>query len=205
MPFERIVTPYRDIAATSQSIPTPDKANAFFIAGLNIALRDDDPDYAAVALSNYILGGGFLNSRLATRIRQKEGISYGVGSQVTARPLDRSGQFVTFAIYAPQNADRLEAAFKEEIARMLKDGFTADELNQARSGYLQQRLQSRANDNVLAGALSTQLYLDRTTAYDIELEKRIAALTPQQLVEAMRKYIDPSKITIVKAGDFTKK
>ena len=205
MPFERIVTPYRDIAPTSQSIPTPDKANAFFIAGLNIPLRDDDPDYAAVALANYILGGGFLNSRLATRIRQKEGISYGVGSQVTARPLDRSGQFVTFAIYAPQNADRLEAAFKEEIARMLKDGFTADELNQARSGYLQQRLQSRANDNVLAGALSTQLYLDRTTAYDIELEKRIAALTPQALVDAMRKYIDPSKITIVKAGDFTKK
>jgi zinc protease len=56
----------------------------------------------------------------------------------------------------------------------------------------------------LAAALSNQLYLDRTLAYDIEFEKRIAALTPQQLVEAMRKYVDPSKITIVKAGDFTK-
>lgn len=204
VPFERIAIPYRDIAATSQSIATPDKENAFFIAGLNIALRDDDPDYAAVALANYILGGGFLNSRLATRIRQKDGLSYGVGSQVSARPLDRSGQFVTSAIYAPQNAARLEAAFKEEIARMLKDGFTADELNQARSGYLQQRLQSRANDNSLAAALSNQLYLDRTMAYDIELEKRIAALTPQLLLAAMRKHIDPSKITIVKAGDFTK-
>ena len=203
-PFERIVIPYRDIAATSQTIATPDKENAFFMAGLNIALRDDDPDYAAVALANYILGGGFLNSRLATRIRQKEGISYGVGSSVSARALDRSGLFSTFAIYAPQNASRLEAAFKEEIARMLKDGFTATELNEARSGYLQQRLQSRANDNALAAALSNQLYLDRTTAYDIEFEKRIAALTPQQLVEAMRKHIDPSKITIVKAGDFTK-
>ena len=203
-PFERVVNPYRDVAPTSQSIATPDKENAFFIAGLNIALRDDDPDYAAVALANYILGGGFLNSRLATRIRQKDGLSYGVGSQIVARPLDRSGQFVTFAIYAPQNAARLEAAFKEEIARMLKDGFTAAELNEARSGYLQQRLQTRANDNSLAAALSNQLYLDRTLAYDIEFEKRIAALTPQQLVEAMRKYVDPSKITIVKAGDFTK-
>jgi predicted Zn-dependent peptidase len=43
-------------------------------------LRDDDPDYAALVMGNYIIGGGFLNSRLATRIRQKEGISYGVGS-----------------------------------------------------------------------------------------------------------------------------
>jgi len=203
-PFERIAVPYRDIAATSQTIATPDKENAYFMAGLNIALRDDDADYPAVALANYILGGGFLNSRLATRIRQKEGISYGVGSQLSARPLDRSGQFTTFAIYAPQNAAKLEAAFKEEIARMLKDGFTATELNEARSGYLQQRLQSRANDNSLAAALANQLYLKRTTAYDIEFEKRIAALTPQQLVEAMRKHVDPSKITIIKAGDFTK-
>ena len=42
------------------------------VAGVNIPLRDDDPDYPALVLGNYMLGGGFLNSRLAVRIRGKK-------------------------------------------------------------------------------------------------------------------------------------
>ena len=63
-----------------------------------------------------MLGGGFLNSRLATRVRQKEGLSYGIASQLQASSLDRTGMFMVPAIYAPQNAAALEAAIKEEIA-----------------------------------------------------------------------------------------
>ena len=92
-------------------------------------MRDDDPDYPALVLGNYMLGGGFLNSRLAVRIRQKEGLSYGIGSQFAASPLDKSGSFVAFAIYAPQNVAKLEKAFREEIDRVLKDGFTAQEVD----------------------------------------------------------------------------
>ena len=79
-------------SALHTSIEAPDKANAFFIAGLNLKLRDDDPDYPALVLGNYMLGGGFLNSRLAVRIRQKEGLWYGVGSQFQASALDQSGR-----------------------------------------------------------------------------------------------------------------
>ena len=60
---------------------------------MNLNVRDDDPDYPALVLGNYMLGGGFLNSRLATRIRQKDGLSYGVGSQLQASSLDKSGRF----------------------------------------------------------------------------------------------------------------
>src|SRR5262249_45608517 len=125
--YERIANRYRDAAPLNKSFETPDKANALFIAGMGLSVRDDDPDYAALTLGNCIIGGGFLNSRLGTRIRQKEGLSYSVGSQLQASPLDKSGIFIAFAIYAPQNVDRLEAAFKEEIARALKEGFTEDE------------------------------------------------------------------------------
>lgn len=204
-PFSRVVSTYREIPMASQSLETPDKANAFFIAGMNIPLRDDDPDYPALVLGNYMLGGGFLNSRLATRIRQKEGISYGVGSQLSANPLDQLGSFITFAIYAPQNAAKLETAFKEEVARALKDGFSAEDVAAAKSGYLQSRQVSRAQDGGLARNLAQYLYLKRTLNWDAEFEQKIAALTPDQIVTAMRKHIDPSKITIVKAGDFAKK
>ena len=46
--------------------------------------------------------------------------------------------------------------------------------------------------------------MGRTLAWDAEFEKKIAALTPEQINAAMRRYIDPAKITIVKAGDFAK-
>lgn len=203
-PYRRIANVYHDVAAINKSFETPDKANAVFTAGLNLPLRDDDPDYPALVLGNYMLGGGFLNSRLAVRIRQKEGISYGVGSQLQASSLDKAGTFFGFAIYAPENVTRLETAFKEEIERMLKDGFTAEEVAAAKSGWLQSRQVSRSQDRELAGRLNSYLFLNRTLAWDRELEKRVEALTPEQIVAAMRRHIDPSKISIIKAGDFAK-
>jgi zinc protease len=151
-----------------------------------------------------MFGGGFLSSRLAARIRQKEGLSYGVGSGITVSSLDQFGRFTANAIYAPQNADKLEAAFKDEVARMLKDGFTAAEVEAAKSGWLQSQQVSRAQDNELAGRLNNYLFIGRTLQWDAQLEEKIRALTPEQINAAMRKYIDPSKITIIKAGDFKK-
>ncbi|ADB37879.1 M16 family metallopeptidase [Spirosoma linguale] len=203
-PFSRLVTPFNDIKPTPQSIEAPDKANAFMVAGVNIPLRDDDPDYPALMLGNYMLGGGFLNSRLAVRIRQKEGISYGVGSQLSANPLDKTGMFMTYAIYNPENAERLEKAFREEMDKVVKEGFTAEEIQAARSGYLQSRMVSRAQDPSLVGTLNNYLYLNRTMNWDADFEKKMESLTPEQVNAAMKKHIDPSKISIIKAGDFAK-
>ncbi len=203
-PYTRIAETFKDIPALNKALEAPDKANAFFIAGQNLNIRDDDPDYPALVLGNYMLGGGFLNSRLATRIRQKEGLSYGVGSQFQAGSLDKVGNFFTFAIYAPQNVAKLEAAFKDEIAKMLKDGFTADEIKAAKSGWMQGRTVSRAQDRELAGRLNSYLFLNRTLAWDAEFENKVNALTAEQIASAMRKHLDLNKISIFKAGDFAK-
>lgn len=201
-PFTRIPEKFQEVAPINQSLVTPDKANAFFMAGQNLKLSDNDPDFPALILGNYMLGGGFLNSRLAVRIRQKEGLSYGVGSQLQAGSLDQSGIFLAYAIYAPQNRDKLEAAFKEEIEKMLKDGFTADEIKSAKTGWLQSRQVSRAQDNELVGRLRSYSYLNRPMKWDEELERKVEALTPEQITAAMRRHLDPAKMTYVKAGDF---
>ncbi len=202
--FARVPILYKDVAATNQSFPAPDKANAFFVAGFNLKIRDDNPDYAALLLGNYMLGGGFLNSRLASRIRGKDGLSYGVGSGINISSLDEYGRFTANAIYAPQNVEKLEAAFKEEIARMIKDGFTAEEVEAAKSGYLQSRQVSRAQDNELAGRLNNYLFIGRTLQWDADLDTKLKALTPEEINSAMRRHMDPTRITIVKAGDFAK-
>ena len=204
MPFSRIVSEYKAIPAEPKNVETPDKANALLLAGFNLPMRDDDPDYAALVLGNYMLGGGFLNSRLATRIRQKEGISYGVGSNVSAGPFDKAGMFMTYAIYNPENSERLVKALREELEKVQKEGFTAEELNAARSGYLQSRQVSRAQDASLAGTLNSNLYLNRTMAWDADFEKKMEALTPESVNAAMKKHIDPAKLTIIQAGDFAK-
>ena len=171
---------------------------------MNVKVRDDNPDYAALLLGNYILGGGFLNSRLATRIRQKEGLSYGVGSNFSASSLDETGTFSANAIYAPENAAKLEAAFKDELAKLLKDGFTAEEIAGAKTGLLQGRQLSRAQDRELAGRLNNYLFLNRTIAWDAEFDKKLESLTVEQVNAAMKKYMSPENITIIKAGDFAK-
>ncbi len=201
-PFTRVPKDYFNVPAQAKSFETPDKAQAIFLAGQNLSLRDDDPDYPALYFGNYILGGGFLNSRLMTRIRIKDGLSYNVGSRLSADALDKTGSFMTFAIYAPQNRDKVEKAFREEIDRALKDGFTDEEISQAKSGWSQSRNLGRAQDAGLAASMNSYLYIGRTFAWEADFEKKVMALDGAQIKAAMQKHIDPSKFVIVKAGDF---
>jgi zinc protease len=203
-PFTRVKNQHFEVAPKRESIETPDKAQAMFVAGMNLKLRDEDPDYPALVLGNYMLGGGFLNSRLMTRIRQKDGLSYGVGSQLQGDSFEPAGGFLAYAIYAPQNAEKLETAFNEEIARVLSEDFTAQELEQAKSGFLQGRAVSRAQDRELVGSLSHGMFLGRTLEWDAQFEEKIKAVTTAQIREAFRKHLDPAKFTVIKAGDFKK-
>src|ERR1019366_5149011 len=153
--FTRVSRIYQDVPPVNQAINTPDKANALFLAGQNLAIRDDDPDYPALVVGNYILGGGTLYSRLGNRIRQKEGLSYGVSSFVNASSLDKAGSFTTYAIYAPQNAQKLEIAFKEEVDKAIREGFTPEEVAEAKKGLLEERKLARAEDRGLARTLAS--------------------------------------------------
>jgi zinc protease len=201
-PYTRIASEFFEPEAHEISIETPDKANAFFMARQNLELRDDDPDYPALVVAGYMIGGGFLNSRLARRIRQQDGLSYGVGGGISGHPIDPLGSFSAVAIYAPENADPLVAAFREEIQKVIEEGFAADEVAAAKEGYLQQRQLGRSSDGSLAGQVSSWLYFDRDLFWDADLESRIRALTADQINEVVKRRLDVSKMTIIKAGDF---
>jgi zinc protease len=202
--YERLSNEFADIPAVNQTFETPDKANAFFFARLNVKLRDDNPDYPALFVGNYILGGGFLNSRLASRIRQKEGLSYGVGSRFGASSLDESAGFSANAIYAPQNVVKLEAAFKEEMTKAMTEGFTQEEVDAAKKGLLLDAQRRRAADSAIASSLTNYLNLGRTFKWDADFEKQLESVTVAQINAAMAKYITLDKISIFKAGDFAK-
>ena len=201
-PYTRIETTWQDIGPAQLAIEAPDKANATIMLGMNFALRDDDPDYPALVLADFMTGGGFINSRLATRIRQKEGLSYGVGSYLWADPQDRLASFGAYAIYNPENAVKIEKAFREELARIIESGFTADEISEAKAGWLQDRKVDRSQDARLSLRLARNEYLDRRMAWYGDLETKVAALTPRQIQDAFTRHIVPAKLTFVQAGDF---
>jgi zinc protease len=205
-PYRRIPRPaHPEVPGAREVIKTPDKANAVYIAGESFPVSDGDPDYPALELGNYILGGGPLSSRLADRVRQKEGLSYTIGSFYRASSKDPASSLGVFAIYNPANAGKLEKAIAEELDRYLKDGPTTAEVSEGAKAYLKQQQSQRADDSNLTGLWTDHLENGRTFAFDAEVEKKITALTPAQVKEAFGKHIDPKRLVIVVAGDLDKK
>jgi len=201
--FERmpsIVHP--SVKGGALDINTPDKANANYFAAMAFPLRDDHPDYPALVMGNYILGGGSLSSRLADRVRQKEGLSYGVASGLQASSLDERCVFYMYAICNPENMAKVKTALREELERILKEGVTEEELETAKKGYLQSVHVGLSDDANLVQTLQTNLSAGRTMQYYADLESQIEKLTPAQVVEALRKHVDPKQLFVVAAGDF---
>lgn len=203
-PYRRISYPHMPVPVLVDTIETPDKANATWNATIPLAMTDSHPDYPALVLGNYIFGSG-MNSRLFQRVRTKEGLSYGVSSQFFAGVKDDDARFSASASSAPQNAPKVEAVFKEELSKVLAEGYSAEEVDAAKKSWLQARKVGRANDSELAGRLQSHRYWGRTmTSYDAAFEEKIAALTPTQIQAAMKRHLDVAKLNIVRAGDFKK-
>lgn len=200
-PYARVPARYFDRPAIDETVATPDKANAVLRAGLNLPLRDDHADFPALLLGNYLLGGTS-SGRLPARVREKEGLSYSTYSFFSASAQDPVGMFGLSAIFAPQNRERVERAIREELARALDGGFSEAEVEAAKKSLLEARRVQRGQDGALAARLANYLYLGRTFAWDVDLEKRIAALRPDEIRDALRRHLDPARLSVLKAGDF---
>ncbi len=204
-PYERVEREYRDVKPARLIVDTPDKENAIIRLRLDLPLRDDDPDAAALTLANDIFGGGSgLSNRIIDRLRQHDGLSYGAGSGLTMGSRNRLSTWALGAIVAPQNVPRAEQAIREEIERARRDGFTAKEVDDAKKGILQERLVNRSQDGVVAGAWTAYLDLGRTFEFSRQFEDRLKSLTVEQVNAAFRKYVDPERLVFVLAGDAKK-
>jgi zinc protease len=205
-PYAPILSEPREVKAERIAVDTPDKENAFYRARMDLTLRDDDPDYAPLVLGNYVFGGGSgLSNRLIDRVRQRDGISYGAWSGLSVNSRDRAAGWLLAGLVAPQNTARFEQAVREELQRMLKDGLTDKEVADARNGLLQQRVLARSSDGTLAAAWAGYLDLGRTfTSYSLAFDERIRSLTAAEVNAALRRHLDPAKMTVVIAGDAAK-
>ena len=203
--YVRIPRPSQKAEGGQARILTPDKQNAVYMAGMTFPLKDSDPDYPALALGNFVLGGGALSSRLGDRIRQRDGLSYTIQSALQASPLDPNAIFRIFAISNPDNMPKVQQAVVEEIEKLLAEGLTDAETERARQGWLQQQQLVRSNDGNLAQVLATNLVAERTMKHYQDLDAKVASLTKAEILAALKKRLDVAKLFLATAGDFERK
>ncbi len=185
-----------------EQILTPDKPNAAYIAAMTIPMRDDHPDYAALSIGNFVLGSSGLSSRLGDRLRQKEGLSYSVQSSLQPSAVDERTTFFLFAISNPDNAPKVHEAIQDELKKLLENGITAEELEAAKAGYLQEQQVQRTEDRAIVQTLESYAFIGRDMKFVAEFEDKISKLSVEEVNAALKKHIDPQRLFIVQAGDF---
>lgn len=203
--YTEISDKFKNSKPANEKIITPDKKNAFTLGVLSFEGSQYDKDYAALQIAGEVFGGGFLNSRIAGRLRQQDGVSYGAGGNVgvDSNKDDKNSSMYIYAIYAPENASKVQQGFKEEIARYIAEGITQEELTNAVNGWVQEQNVSRAKDNELARVISSNLYYDRDMDFQKNVEEQVKKLTVEDVNKVIKKYFkNYDNWTVVNGGDF---
>jgi zinc protease len=202
-PYRRVPDPFVAPAPTLLKAETPDKANATLMGRLPLPVNDRSADFAALLVVDKILGAS-PESRIPDRVREREGLSYGVQTWLRMSSFEDNSQLNLYAIFAPENLARVRTGIDEEFARALKDGFTEAEVANARKALLQERRIARAQDRVLASALISHAFLGRTWDYNARIDAALEALTVAEANAALRKYVRADSFAWSAAGEFAK-
>ena len=204
VPYEKLVSRYHNKEGLIIQNETPDKANAQLYVVNVLNINKQHPDYLALMLANDIFGYDAFTSRIGARIRVKEGYSYSVGSGLQIPEKEEQGIFYAFAISAPENIEAVITAYKEEVNKVVDEGFTQEELNSAVQGYIKDRSRQWADDAAIAHVLIDSQKYNRDLDYYDETIEKIKALTVEELQAAFTQHIASKKMNIFSAGDFEK-
>jgi len=199
--YERIVRPLQAVPVERIVLDMPEKSNAAYAAALPLALDETDADVPALYAAVQLLGGR-AGSRLWERLREREGLSYGVQSSMSIGMQDRNGRIGISGSFAPQNRARFESALHEELEKAVKDGFSAQEVGVAKDVILRNRRQHLTQERNVAATLAANLYWGRTMEWREQRDKEYTALTAERVNAVLRKYLDRAQLSAVVAGNF---
>ncbi|KAF2512780.1 insulinase family protein [Flavobacterium zhairuonense] len=204
--YELALPTYFETTKEDKDIITPDKENAVALGRISFKMKRNSADYPAFVMANEILGsGGFLSARIPMRLREKEGISYSAGSFIDVPITNDVAAWSYYAFLNPTKKNAVESAAKEEIAKALKDGFTAEELKSNLVSWQNERKTRLGTDYTLMELTNTYLqYGIPLEDYD-DLETKVKALKVEEVNSVLRKYLSLDKMTSIYAGDFNKK
>ncbi|NLY63353.1 MAG: insulinase family protein [Alcaligenaceae bacterium] len=202
--YTRIATPYHELAAKTFNIETPDKANAVYMARMPVKMQNDHPDYPALFMANYLLGGS-QTSRLWTRIRTQAGLSYSVQSSLNVSSYEPAGTWAFQTIYSPAEKERVKSLIDETLQTALDSGFTGQELEDGVRSVLNLRSLARSQDSVLSATWLKYLGQDRSFEWNLKFENALQNLDIADVNMALQTYLKPGSLSEAFAGDFAGK
>lgn len=188
-----------DDDAGRTEIHLEDRDNLDVRLGQSVNIRRRDPDFLALYVANYILGGNF-SARLMTKVRNEMGLTYGIGSSLTGFDATYDGMW---QVSVTLSKDRLEAglvATLEEIRRFLESGVTADELEAKKTTICGSYEVGLSTTRGVAHALHTNLRSGFEPGYLREFPSEIRSLSLEEVNEAVVEHLDFDRIRVAVAG-----
>lgn len=174
-------------------VAMPEKPNATIGGATLLRLTDDDPDFPALRISVKVLGGD-ADSRIWQRLRERDGLAYGAGVNLTGHSFEPRSRVMLQASAASDKAEAALAGLKEELARALKDGFSEQEVERAKNAWAQERKNALRAEKSFASNLAMGLQNGRDYAWLARYDEQIARLTAPEVTRALRKYLAEAPI-----------
>ena len=204
-PYTRLALKAFDVAGHTTSIELKDKTQSTITWAYDLPMRDTNPDYPALLMAIQVLGGDS-GSRLWMRLREHEGLSYGVATWATADAFDDAATISGYAVVAPQNVAKAKSSIVDEFTKLATSGaVTPAELQHAKDAYLKDQDTQLSDDNYVETMLAEQLFRGRAFDHAKELRAKIRALSAADVARVAKQYLDPKRLTIVDAGDHATK
>lgn len=187
-------------APCRETVAMPDKASADLVLALPSDLKRTDEDFLACSLANSALGQSSLTSRLGVRVRDTEGLTYGIHSSLAATHV--AGPFIVSLTVKPDSRDAALASTLDEVRSFLKSGLTDKELAEEKSSRIGRFKVDLGSNAGMAQALDAAIYYGFGVAYLDEFPGKVSAVTKEKADAAFARRVRPDEFTIVSAGSF---
>ncbi len=163
----------------------------------------DNPDYFSILIMNEIFGGGGFTSRIVNRVRSDEGLAYAVGSAFPG-----GTYFPSYFRASFQSKSRTVAyatsIILEEMKRMAAEPVSAEELENAKSGFIDRLPRSFASKGQIVGMLASEEFTGRyqtDPGYWQNVAARVRAVTQADVQRVAQQYLTPERLVILVVGD----
>lgn len=185
-------------SGSEKTVFMPGKTSIAVKIGQATGLTYHDQDTLALRVATAVLGSGF-TGRLMHYVRDNEGLTYAIAAKLS-NDTYADGEWVIDATFAPDLLDKGIASVKRQLSEWYSQGVTADELAQRKTQLVGNYFVGMSTTAGLAGALLSTVQRGYDLAWLDEYPKAIQALTVAQVNGAIKKYLDPKKMLVIKAG-----
>lgn len=165
----------------------------------HLSIKENDPDYVALAIANDILGGSSFRSRLFNDVRTKRGLAYSVGSRLNTGTHDQ-GVWLMRAETKLTSTQEVIERFVANIERMRAEPVTDTELAEAKEAYVNSFVFSFASPSAIVSRLVELEYDGLPKDFLQQLRAKVVSLTKEEVQAAAKRHLRPDRLKIVAVG-----